>query len=413
MRRIMKPDPVILNRSQHMISRRAIDSDALKVLYRLHNHGYKAYLVGGAVRDLLLGRSPKDFDVATDARPGEIKKLFKNAFLIGRRFRLAHIRFRGNKIIEVATFRRQADEDGDGDIHNTFGTPVEDAFRRDITINALFYDIATFGIIDYVGGLSDLRQGVVRVIGEPIVRFQEDPVRLLRVLRHAARLNFSIHDATAHAIYPCRELLATCSGARIYEEFVKDTTSGYLRPFFSLLDLYGILTHTFGAVGTFMANNPNSMGQVMDCLAIVDEHILAGETIKPETVFALLFSPWANWVYRQMTVRGDKLKVLHDAFMGSGVQTTIPKTVRTNFIQILMIVETMHTAIQTGRFPWSLKKRSHYGEAGWVFALIFSRDLLQEADPFAVAFAKSHPTTIRPRRKSRRSPRGGRTRSSM
>ncbi len=154
----------ILTRDQHNVSRKQIDESSLKVLYRLHRHGYKAYLVGGSVRDLLLGRQPKDFDIGTDATPSQVRKLFRNCFLVGRRFRLAHIRFAGNQLIEVATFRRQPDdkelpEDPEDHLHfvqNVFGTPKEDAFRRDFTINALFYNIADFSIIDYVGGLKDL-----------------------------------------------------------------------------------------------------------------------------------------------------------------------------------------------------------------------------------------------------------------
>ncbi|HPX51533.1 MAG TPA: hypothetical protein PLR49_13970, partial [Deltaproteobacteria bacterium] len=161
--------PVILRRAEHPVSRRDIDPDALKVLYRLYRNGFKAYLVGGAVRDLLLGKRPKDFDVVTDARPAQVKKLFSNCMLIGRRFRLAHIRFKGGKIIEVATFRKEPDEEctENTDPNTSFGTPEEDAFRRDITINALFYDIADFSIIDYTGGLEDLRSGLVRMIGSP------------------------------------------------------------------------------------------------------------------------------------------------------------------------------------------------------------------------------------------------------
>ena len=150
--------PRILPRSEHIVSRKDIDPDALKVLYRLKNHGFLAYLVGGGVRDLLLGRQPKDFDIGTSAHPQQVKRLFRNCFIVGRRFRLCHVRF-GRKVIEVSTFRRQAEaEEGDTLIRrdNTFGTPEEDAFRRDFTVNALFYDIATFSVIDYVGGLEDL-----------------------------------------------------------------------------------------------------------------------------------------------------------------------------------------------------------------------------------------------------------------
>src|SRR5713101_209624 len=203
-------EPRIIPREAHRISRRDIDPDALKVLYRLRQGNHAAYLVGGSVRDLLLGRRPKDFDIGTSAHPYQVKKLFRNCWIIGRRFRLAHVKF-GQKVIEVATFRRQVEPgeevvadgvpapdpttpQGEQLIHhdNTFGTPEEDAFRRDFTINALFYDIATFSIIDYVGGLDDVRAGIVRAIGDPDVRLREDPVRMLRAVALAARLNFTI-----------------------------------------------------------------------------------------------------------------------------------------------------------------------------------------------------------------------------
>ncbi|MFC1591108.1 CCA tRNA nucleotidyltransferase, partial [Thermodesulfobacteriota bacterium] len=178
-----RKEPVVTSRKDHCISRRLIDRDALKVMYRLNQADFKAYLVGGGVRDLLLGRKPKDFDVTTDAHPREIKRLFRNCFLIGRRFRLAHIRF-GDKIIETSTFRREAPHTppppGKSEApvrkrENTFGTPEEDARMRDFTINGLFYDIRTFSVIDHVGGQNDLDSGLIRCIGDPRVRFPDDP----------------------------------------------------------------------------------------------------------------------------------------------------------------------------------------------------------------------------------------------
>lgn len=221
--------PLVVPRSQHPISRRLIDPDALKVLYRLKHHGYIAYLVGGSVRDLLLGRRPKDFDVGTSAHPYEIKRLFRNCWIIGRRFRLAHVRF-GSKIIEVATFRRGVPPGSETDPpvghENTFGTPEEDAFRRDFTVNALFYDIATFALIDYVGGLADLEARIVRSIGDPHVRFVEDPVRMLRAIALAARLDFRIDPPILDAIARHRAELARASPARLLEELFKILRSG-------------------------------------------------------------------------------------------------------------------------------------------------------------------------------------------
>ena len=262
-------EPVIVPRAEHPISRRDIDADALKVLYRLHEFGYTAYLVGGSVRDLLLSRHPKDFDIGTSAHPYQVKKLFRNCWIIGRRFRLAHVRF-GLKTIEVATFRRNVpagseDEPAEPAVmepreerrgwrdaeplldpvaqgradaqallnnklqqphDNTFGTPEEDAFRRDFTINALFYDIGTYSIIDYVGGLQDLKDGLIRCIGDPNERFQEDPVRMLRAIVMASRLNFRLDKPIVDAIAKHRGLMATASSARMIEEYYKILRSG-------------------------------------------------------------------------------------------------------------------------------------------------------------------------------------------
>src|SRR6188508_2270233 len=218
----------VLSRPEHAVSRKDIDPDALKVLYRLKNHGFLAYLVGGGVRDLLLSRKPKDFDIGTNAHPQQIKKLFRNCFVIGRRFRLCHIRF-GRKVVEVSTFRRQAPaEEGDPLIKrdNTFGSPEEDAFRRDFTVNALFYDIATFSVIDYVSGLEDLTNRLIRTIGDPEVRFREDPVRMLRAVALAARLGFTIHRDTLEAVRFLRGEIMKSSPARILDELYKILRQG-------------------------------------------------------------------------------------------------------------------------------------------------------------------------------------------
>jgi len=250
--------PVIVPRAEHSISRMQIDPDALRVLYRLHEHNHVAYLVGGSVRDLLLGRRPKDFDIGTSAHPYQVKRLFRNCWIIGRRFRLAHIKF-GTKTIEVATFRRQlspqelaaADAQSPhgipigraaGDDHvrllhrdNTFGTPEEDAFRRDFTINALFYDIGSFSIIDYTGGLGDLHGRLIRSIGDPAERVVEDPVRMLRAVAMAARLDFTIDPPTEAAIAAHRTEIAKSAPARLIEELYKLLRSGAAERAFRML----------------------------------------------------------------------------------------------------------------------------------------------------------------------------------
>jgi poly(A) polymerase len=264
-------EPKIVPRAEHVLSRKLVDPEALKVLYRLNQSNYTAYLVGGSVRDLLLGRKPKDFDIGTSAHPYEVKKLFRNCWIIGRRFRLAHVRF-GDKTVEVATFRRQVtaeeaaaaavesplqtlappdsdvaapelDDARDRLIHrdNTFGTPEQDAFRRDFTINALFYDIATFSIIDYTGGLEDLQARVVRCIGVPEERFQEDPVRMLRAVAMAARLDFRIDPPIEAAIASHRSDIARSAPARLIEEFYKLLRSGAAERAFRMLAEHKLL----------------------------------------------------------------------------------------------------------------------------------------------------------------------------
>jgi len=255
-------EPRVIPRDQHPISRRDIDPDALKVLYRLRQGNHVAYLVGGSVRDLFLGRHPKDFDIGTSAHPYQVKKLFRNCWIIGRRFRLAHVKF-GTKVIEVATFRRQvapgeevvqdgvpapdpSTPEGAHLIHhdNTFGTPEEDAFRRDFTVNALFYDIATFSIVDYVGGLDDLRDRVIRSIGDPDIRLQEDPVRMLRAIALAARLDFAIDPPLLDSIRAHRQEIAKSSPARMLEEYYKILRAGSSEKAFRALDDVGLLEPT-------------------------------------------------------------------------------------------------------------------------------------------------------------------------
>ncbi len=241
----MLPEPVVLPRPQHCISRANIDVEVLKVLYRLHHKGYLAYLVGGSVRDLLLGKRPKDFDIATDAHPQEIRRLFRNSRIIGRRFRLVQVFFKGGKYVEVSTFRRRSEFDDGEEVlapNNTFGTPAEDAQRRDLTINGLFYNIADFSILDYVGGLADLQDRLIRVIGPPEVRFHRDPVRMLRVLRHAARTGFTIDPAAWSAILAQRHLIRLCNPSRVRDELVKDFKSGACAPFLDLMVQSGLLT---------------------------------------------------------------------------------------------------------------------------------------------------------------------------
>lgn len=297
-------EPVIISRAQHTISRRDIDPDALKVLYRLQQSNFDAYLVGGGVRDLLLGRRPKDFDIATNAHPYQIKKLFRNCWIIGRRFRLAHVKF-GQKTIEVATFRKNmpdplpeesdsepvvvatSPDPKDGIIRrdNTFGTPEEDAFRRDFTVNALAYDIATYSIIDYVGGLADLEQRLIRSIGDPMVRFVEDPVRMLRAAVFSSRLGFSIDSLVLDAIAELKPLIAQAAAPRLLEEYYKILRSGYSEASFRTLNSLGLLELMTAELRDLPAGPSDA---VWDSLARLDAYRRRFEAAPPELTNAVL-----------------------------------------------------------------------------------------------------------------------------
>lgn len=292
-----KISPIIYPRDKHNISRRQIDSDALKIMYRLMRHGFKAYLVGGGVRDLLLQIQPKDYDIGTDARPRQIKSIFRNSRIIGRRFKLVHIYFGGDKIIEVATFRAQdsipetieLNENGQKDStdlaqiestpinENIYGTDQTDAFRRDITINGLFYDLSTFSVIDYVGGVKDLDEKIIRIIGDPDTRFAEDPVRLIRTIRHAARIGFTIEEDTYKSLVKNRILLKQASQVRLYEELRKDLISGHSYAILKLLNSSKLLEYLLPELlefnGDFLNPENNSSDIFVRADSLVKNHI--------------------------------------------------------------------------------------------------------------------------------------------
>ena len=293
---------IVIPRNQHSISRKSISEPALKVLYRLSNSGHRACLVGGGVRDLLLGVQPKDFDVATDATPEEVRALFKNSRIIGRRFRLVHIRF-GRDIIEVATFRAHAEDsprtelDTDGRIlrDNTFGDIEEDALRRDFTINALYYDIRDYSLLDYAGGLQDIDNRQVRLIGDPETRYQEDPVRMLRALRFAAKLDFAIEDTAAQAIHECGRLLAVIPPARMFDEVIKLFHSGRALRIFELLREYDLLRYLVPALDEWLRDDPSELmlDFIDQALVNTDHRVNTGQPVSPGFIFAVLLWPVA------------------------------------------------------------------------------------------------------------------------
>lgn len=307
MEAISIPQLTILSRPEHTISRANISPNAVKVLYRLREAGFRACLVGGGVRDLLLGREPKDFDVVTDARPEQIYKLFRNCRLIGRRFRLAHVQF-GQEIIEVATFRAHMDDDHDGDStsaieraadgrilrDNVYGRIEEDAWRRDFTINSLYYDIENFAVLDYIGGLADIKAGVIRLIGDPNQRYQEDPVRMLRAVRFAAKLGFRLDPATEAPLHQLGHLLEQIPPARLLDEILKLFLSGHAVQTFELLRHYHLFGRLFPATEHCLHYQQRYFPKVLLVQALVntDSRLAEGQSVNPAFLLAsLLWEP--------------------------------------------------------------------------------------------------------------------------
>lgn len=292
----------IYGRSEHNISRAFISDPSLKVLYRLRKAGYDAFLVGGCVRDLLLGREPKDFDVATNARPEEVRAVFRNCRLIGRRFRLAHVFF-GDQIVEVATFRASSSGDEVGERvlengrilrDNVYGSIEDDAWRRDFTVNALYYNIADFSVVDFVGGMEDHRAAVLRLIGPPEERYREDPVRMLRAVRFAVKLGFTIHPSCREPIPRLARLLADIPSARLYEEVIKLLMSGYGVQTFEQLRQLGLFAMLFPDTEGCLEREPEGFPLTFLAKALekTDERVQDDKSVAPFFLFAaLLWEP--------------------------------------------------------------------------------------------------------------------------
>ena len=299
-------EPRVLSRPQHRLSRGDVSEEALKVLYRLHRAGYLAYLVGGSVRDLLLGRRPKDFDVATNARPQEIRGLFRNSRVIGRRFRLAHVFFKGT-VVEVATFRASPEppespndwEEGEAEATEeetsvealpprheevVYGTPAEDAKRRDFTINALFYNLADFSVIDYVGGIEDLERGVIRTIGDPDLRFVGDPVRMRRALEYSVRLGFEVDPPTVEAIKRQQGLITVASSSRLTYELLECLRSGQAAGIHAAWRRAGLFPRAFPDL-------PLDTDESVRVLTMVDERTAAGREFSDASLIGAFFLP--------------------------------------------------------------------------------------------------------------------------
>jgi poly(A) polymerase len=335
--------PRIIPRAEHNISRSAISESALRVLYGLKKAGFDACLVGGGVRDLLLGREPKDFDVATNASPEEVRKVFRNCRLIGRRFRLAHVRF-GREIIEVATYRagmESVDDEEEADLHiengrilrdNVYGTLEQDAWRRDFTVNALYYNIRDFSVIDYVGGYDDLQAGLLRLIGDPQQRYHEDPVRMLRAVRFAAKLGLRMHADTESPVHELAHLLETISPARLFEEVLKLFHGGYALQTFEMLRHYGLFAALFPDTERSLAKEENGYPHILLSLALAntDQRVREEKSVNPAFLFAaLLWEPMREFREQYIANGMSEMEATHVAtdrvLRQQRGSTTLPK----------------------------------------------------------------------------------------
>lgn len=312
--------PLIIERPDHNISRKNIDQDALKVLYRLKEYGFKAYLVGGSVRDLQMGETPKDYDIGTDATPAQLRRIFRYSRIIGKRFRLVHVYFKGGKIIEVSTFRKKTDFadteaviEGLGD-DELFGTPLEDAFRRDLTINGLFYNIADFSIIDYVGGMEDLRSGVIRTIGDPERRFLRDPVRMMRVIRHAARKEFSIDPLTWSAVIKHSGKIRLCAIPRVRDEWLKDMQTGVSSRWIKLMLESGLFQAVFPCYSQLSTDPVSEESEDRVKLMLtglfkgLDSHVKKNGGVSEPMLLAMLAYPLLSSMPEWNRLRSDKIR---------------------------------------------------------------------------------------------------------
>lgn len=417
-----------------------LSPNAVKVLYRLRDSGFIACLVGGCVRDLLLGREPKDFDIVTDATPNQLKRLFRNCRLVGRRFRLAHLHF-SDETIEVATFRSAAaetspnapeedvgedidelhllDEDGMVLRDNLFGTPEEDARRRDFTINALTYNIADFSIADAVGGMADLQRGIVRTIGEPLVRFTEDPVRMLRAVRFAAMLGFEIEQDTWQAILQLAPTINRAAPARLHEEVLKLFLGGEAAKTLQILRHSGLFGAMFPEFDRWLTTESEGFPHtgIGHALEWVDDLLREGDTISPPLLLALMFGQYLNEQAELLSRRGiPPQQAMHAAVADyfGGLATTIRVPQRVCGV-VASLLSCQHRFGKTpGKRPLSFIARTDFSDAfryfrfagtvddrGWNLVAWWERFITEHPSP-ALTAGTSPPAEDAPRRRRRR-----------
>ncbi|MDR3580213.1 MAG: polynucleotide adenylyltransferase PcnB [Oryzomonas sp.] len=422
-----KSGSIIIARQEHGVSRKLMSPNALRTLYRLKDNGYVGYLVGGCVRDLLLGREPKDFDVVTNATPGEVKRMFRNCRLVGRRFRLAHIHYQ-DEIIEVATFRSQVSnepdpgqeeanetdhrqrhprmlKDDDGMIlrDNVYGTREEDALRRDFTVNSLSYNIVDFSIIDYTGGLADLNAGIIRTIGDPAVRFQEDPVRMLRAVRFAAQLAFTIEENTRKALVVAADTIVRASPSRLYEEMLKLFLSGEGAKCYELLRQTGLFAALFPDFSHWLDAESEGFPHTRfgEMLHYVDSRVQQGEKVSPPLLLALLFGEYIDEKTAQFRRQGAPWQQSVNAAAAEFMGETCPIIMITNRVGLALrdiISQQMRLKKIPGRRPESFIARHDFNDIIEYCRITCGdkKDVVKQLDWWAAQARQQVPVSLSP-----------------
>jgi poly(A) polymerase len=369
----------VFTKGQHPLHVHDLDPDAIFVLNRLNEAGFSAYLVGGGVRDIYLGKIPKDFDISTDARPGQVRRLFPRSAIIGRRFRLVEVFFRGGKIIQVSTLRSLSEHDIDNPDsllapNNTFGTLEEDAQRRDLTINSLFFNIRDESVIDYVGGVEDLQKGIIRLVGNPDRRLHTDPVRILRAIRHAARGNFVIDEASWQAILHHRKELSLCPPTRIRDEILKDLRSGAATGWLELCLRAGV----FGVIFPLYRDTGDRENEMLiNLLRALDRLYGNSGTMTDSFLFSVLLIPYAESKYQLFSEKqpsaalyqlGKKIRADIDQELAQPLN--LARVVRQNIAALLTQVATLlHQRTADGGWPKWLRGKSYFTGAAFLCRL--------------------------------------------
>lgn len=405
--------PVIIRPADHPITIDMIDRDALQVLRKLNAAGFAGYLVGGGVRDLYLGKTPKDFDISTDARPGQIRKLFPNSTTIGKRFRLVQVFFPNGKIIEISTLRSLSEHDLEGPEallapNNTFGSLDEDAQRRDLTINSLFFEIEHCTIIDYVNGVRDLDDSIIRIVGDPDKRINRDPVRMMRAIRHCARINFTIEPNSWAAICNNSQKLTLCPTSRLRDELLKDLYSGSASNWLRLAVESGIFFSLFPIYKKILfqspQNGPSYKDQVATIFVVIDRlYTLLNKQKRPKPphsfLLALILIPWADARYdiSHQQLKGHAVlhfsrKLREEIDTSIGLHLNLRRALRQEMVTLLTNLPIFIQHHQDGSWPKWLRKKSYFKDSS-LFYHFYMEVMTQEPIPdLSIDLFKGVPT---------------------